>query len=83
MRPPPRSIEEYLYRLLIDSPTFNHWVKRIHARINGLPPPHLQQKQQDINVNEYQDFRPTRTQKFNAFRILWVDEVRRTFGFRR
>lgn len=83
MRPPPRSVEEYLYRLLIDSPAFNNWVKRVHARINGLPPPHLQRPHLELNVNNMQDFVPTRIQRVNAFRIIWVDEFKRAFGFGR
>lgn len=83
MRPPPKSVEEYLYRLLIDSPAFNGWVRRVHARINGLPPPHLQKPHADYTVKNYEDFHPTRVQKFNAFRILWADELKRSFGFGR
>lgn len=80
MRPPPKSLEEMLYRYLLDSPAFNNWVKRVHARINGLPPPHLQRPQSDVNVKDFNDFVPTRVQKFNAFRIIWLDELKRTFG---
>ncbi|CAK7891787.1 MIOREX complex component 7 [[Candida] anglica] len=67
----------------MDSPAFNNWVKRVHARINGLPPPHLQQEHQNLKVENLNDFHPTRYQKFNAFRIIWADEFKRSFGFGR
>lgn len=84
MRPPPQSLEELLYRKLIELPRFREWVKRIHHRINRIPyedPPHIQEaKMRKLNAQTY---KPTPWQKFNAFRIIWVDEMKRTFGFRR
>lgn len=84
MRPPPRSLEELLYRKLVELPRFQEFVKRIHHKINRIPyedPPHIQEaKMRRLNVHTY---KPTAFQKFNAFRIIWVDEMKRLFGFKR
>lgn len=92
MRPPPRSLEEILYRKLLDSPTFNHWVRRVHAKINRIPydphpnsqnpyQPHL--NQDNMKQVPLHSYIPTRMHKFNAFRAIWKDELKRSFGIRR
>lgn len=80
MRPPPNSIHEYLYRLLIDSPGFNRWVRKIHARINRIPYDHYPDLSQVKNIDVH-DFTPTRLQKLNAFRRIWAQEMKDTFKF--
>ena len=78
MKPPPKSLEEWLYRYLMESNTFHHYVRRIHAKINRIPMQDEVQK-----TMEASDFQPTRAHKFNAFRIIWFDELKRTIGFGR
>lgn len=75
-RPPPRSLQEYFYYLLLDSPGFNRWVRRIHARVNRIP--YLAEREPSQTVDA-QLYTPTRFQRMNAFRIIWVDEIKRTF----
>lgn len=77
MRPPPRSIEEWLYRYLIDSPTFNHYVRKIHARINGIS----MRANRPTKTIEEESYQPTLVQKANAFKIIWLDEFKNTFFF--
>ena len=75
-RPPPRSLQEYFYYLLVDSPAFNNWVRRIHARVNRLP---YQAEHEPTKSMDALTYTPTRLHKMNAFRIIWVDELKRTF----
>ncbi|RKP32586.1 hypothetical protein METBISCDRAFT_25527 [Metschnikowia bicuspidata] len=67
----PPSLEELLYQRLIRSPAFNAWVKRIHGRINRIP-------------LEEQTFDPQKTNdiNINAFRIIFVDELKKAFTFK-
>ncbi|ODV97458.1 hypothetical protein PACTADRAFT_2025 [Pachysolen tannophilus NRRL Y-2460] len=79
---PPRNIEEFLYDKLMKSATFHKFVRTIHAKINGLPPPHIQDRQKiRYNSSNQYDylFRPTRLQKANAFRLLFLDELKKSF----
>ncbi|EGW30264.1 uncharacterized protein SPAPADRAFT_143384 [Spathaspora passalidarum NRRL Y-27907] len=80
MRPPPRSIEEYLYRLLMDSPGFHRWVRKVHAKINRIK---LEEFPEASKVKEFDvhTYKPTRWHKINAFRIIWLDEMKRNFKF--
>lgn len=78
MRRAPRSIEEWLYFKLLDSPGFNRFVRRIYNRINGI------KNSPDINFQPRISpllFKPTSSQKFKAFKVLFFDEFRSTFGF--
>lgn len=75
-RPPPRSLQEYFYYLLVDSPAFNNWVRRIHARVNRIP---YQAEHEPTESMDALMYTPTRLHKMNAFRIIWVDELKRTF----
>lgn len=76
MKPPPRSLEEWLYRYLMESPRFHHYVRRVHAKINRIP-----MHEEVHKTMEARDYKPTRAHKFNAFRIIWFDELKRSFGF--
>lgn len=64
----PRNLEEWLYYKLLDSPAFNRFVRRVYNKINGIsdtppaPSEHL--------------FKPTKAQKFKAYRVLFWDEIR-------
>ncbi|AOW29962.1 Ynl211cp-like protein [Candida albicans SC5314] len=80
MKPPPNSLQEYLYRLLIESPGFNNWVRKVHARINRIP---YQEFPDASKLTEFDihDFKPTRWQKANAFRRIWLQETKQTFRF--
>ncbi|KAK6202558.1 uncharacterized protein RJT21DRAFT_118623 [Scheffersomyces amazonensis] len=83
MRPPPRNLQELLYQKLIDSPAFNNWVRKIHARINRIPyNPHPDTIPKVTNI-DMESYKPTRLHRFNAYRIIWVDEMKRSFGLRR
>ena len=80
MKRTPRSIEEWLYFKLLDSPGFHRFVRRIYNRINGI------KASPDINFQPRISpllFKPTNSQKFKAFKVLFFDEFRSTFGFRR
>ncbi|CAI5760807.1 unnamed protein product [Candida verbasci] len=78
MRPPPSSLHEFLYRKLIDSPGFNNWVRKIHARINRIP---YQEYPDSAHLKEFDkhNYKPTSIQKLNAFRRIWLQEMRDTF----
>ncbi|CCE85585.1 Piso0_005197 [Millerozyma farinosa CBS 7064] len=76
MRPPPRSLEEMLYRMLMDSPSFHRFVRRIHAKINRIPL-HENGPHTTINVDEYN---PSIKHKTNSFFLIWKDEFKNTFG---
>ncbi|ABN67010.1 predicted protein [Scheffersomyces stipitis CBS 6054] len=79
-RPPPRSLEEFFYRKLMDSPAFHNWVRKIHARINRIDyTPHPDTKPK-IKLN-YLSYKPTTFHKVNAFRVIWADEMKRSFRF--
>lgn len=83
---PPRSIEEWLYYKLLNSKGFNRFVQSIHDKINGIDhmsrDPSYSQAIKNNNIN-FTTFQPTSFQKFKAFRLLFYDEWRSTFGFRR
>ncbi|EDK46483.1 hypothetical protein LELG_04664 [Lodderomyces elongisporus NRRL YB-4239] len=82
MRPPPNSIHEYLYRLLIDSPGFNNWVRKIHARINRIPLEQVFPEETKYSRQfDIHDYTPTNWQKVNAFRKIWSKEMKETFKF--
>lgn len=75
------SLAELLYERLMASPAFHHWVRRVHARINGIPynVPHPNRPFVEQSLDS---FTPTRYQKWNAFRVVWIDELKRTFSIR-
>ncbi|CUM67213.1 uncharacterized protein PRCAT00004906001 [Priceomyces carsonii] len=70
-------LEELLYRSLLQSKVFNRWVKRIHGRINGI------RYQEPPEIRDFSSFVPTKAQKFKAFRIIWLDEMKKSIGLRR
>lgn len=87
MARPPRSIEEWLYYKLLYSKGFNRFVRAIHDKINGIDhmsrdPNYTHWGNENNNLNPT-SFRPTNLQKFKAFRLLFYDEWRATFGFQR
>lgn len=73
-------LEQLLYQKLIQSPVFNAWVKRIHARVNRIP-----LEEQSFNAHkiiDMNDYTPTTWHKVNAFRIILIDELKKAFTFR-
>ncbi|CCK70769.1 Mrx7p KNAG_0F01000 [Huiozyma naganishii CBS 8797] len=80
MRRAPRTLQEWLYFKLLDSPAFHRFVRRIYRRVNGI---------RDNATMEFEKqesdllYRPTSWHKFKAFRYLYWDEIRATFGFPR
>ncbi|CCD25682.1 Mrx7p NDAI_0F03640 [Naumovozyma dairenensis CBS 421] len=79
MRGPPRSLQEWLYYKLLESPSFHKFVGNIYRKVNGIkdvPPPEFMS---DIHFL----YTPTRKHKFKAFRMLFFDEYRTFFGFSR
>lgn len=77
-------LEEYLYRKLMRSRAFHRYVRTIYAYVNGLPPPHVQDRYDDTTINQYDYlFKPTRYQRFNAYRKVFADEWLKAFGFRK
>ena len=80
MRQAPRSIEEWLYYKLLDSQGFHRFVRRIYRKVNGIKDvPEMDMKRTASSLL----YRPTRPEKFKAFRVLFWDEFRSTFGLRR
>lgn len=75
MRRPPRSLEEWLYYKLLDSPAFHRFVRRVYNKVNGIS----DTPQQQIKPSEFL-FKPTRFQKFKAYRMLFWDEIRASFN---
>lgn len=79
----PRNIEELLYLKLMQSAQFHRFVRSIYAKVNGLPSPH----QQDMLNKKFENkfdliYHPTRVQRFNLWRKLFVDEFKRNLGFK-
>ncbi|WPK25183.1 hypothetical protein PUMCH_002487 [Australozyma saopauloensis] len=73
-------LEELLYQKLIQSPVFNSWVRRIHARINRIP---LEEQSFSAHrIVDINDYTPTTWHKINAFRIIFADELKKAFLFR-
>ena len=61
-------IERIIYNYLINSPGFNNFVRNIHNKINRVP-------QKTIpNPGKI-----TWYHKANAFRIIWLDELKSSF----
>lgn len=73
-------LEELLYQKLIQSPAFNAWVRRIHARINRIP---LEEQNFDAHrIVDINDYKATTWHKVNAFRIILGNELKKAFLFR-
>ncbi|CUS22428.1 LAQU0S05e05138g1_1 [Lachancea quebecensis] len=79
MRGSPRSIEEFLYRTLMNSEGFHRFVRRIYYKVNGLEKPMNGRPAAHVE----QVFRPTKLQKFKAYRVLFWDEMRAVVGLNR
>lgn len=78
---PPMSLEEILYRKLMSSPAFHSWVRRIHARINRIP---LEEQPLEHGKKLFlENYKPTQFHKVNAVRIIFWDELKKAFTFRR
>lgn len=76
----PSSLEEILYRLLMNSPAFHSWVRRVHARINRIP---IEEQPIEMGRAVYlEDYQPTTWHKVNAARIILWDELKKSFTFR-
>lgn len=74
------SFERYLYNKLITSPAFHRWVRRIHARINGIPLHHVDPtRKPPLTHISIENYLPTLNHKMKAFRIIWWDEMKRAF----
>ncbi|AQZ10138.1 YNL211C [Zygosaccharomyces parabailii] len=78
MRKAPRSVEEWLYYKLLDSPGFHKFVGNIYKKINGI-----KDKPHEIFTSSEYLYRPTRSQKFRAYRVLFWDEMRTLIGLPR
>ena len=61
----------------MDSPGFNNWVRKIHAKINQIPYQEFPNEGRVRNLNAF-DYKPTTWHKVNAFRIIWFDEIKRS-----
>lgn len=79
MRRPPRSLEEWLFYKLIDSAGFHRFVGRIYRKVNGIKESPYQET---LSASQFL-YKPTATQKFKAFRILFWDEMRSIVGLPR
>ncbi|ODQ61959.1 hypothetical protein WICANDRAFT_27625 [Wickerhamomyces anomalus NRRL Y-366-8] len=76
----PRNLEEFLYLKLMNSPAFHRFVRNIYFKVNGIQPPTRPLHEQHAADHLFQ---PTSAQKFKAYRLLFYDEWRATFGFPR
>lgn len=77
----PMSLEELLYRKLMSSPAFHAWVRRIHARINRIP---LEERPLEHGKKLFlENYKPTPFHRANAVRIIFWDELKKAFTFRR
>lgn len=75
MKGPPRSLEEWIYYKLIQSPAFHKFVRSVYNKVNGIKPTNMEP------VLGFDDmFHPTTLQKFKAYRILFWDEMRTSVG---
>lgn len=79
MRGAPRSLEEWLYYKLMRSDAFHRFVRRIYYKVNGIKDPSPADEISRAGLS----FHPTRVQKLNAYRILFLDEMRGSFGLKR
>lgn len=66
-------LEQFLYRQLISSKGFNRFVQKIYNRVNNIKEP----------MQVVEGYVPTLWHKVNAFRIVWMFELRDTFRFRK
>lgn len=82
MRPPPKSLEDLLYQSLLNSKHFNNFVRRIHAKINKIPYYEPNSIYNHENMKLVHNYKPTTIHKINAFRIIWWDEMKRSFLFK-
>ncbi|CCC71040.1 hypothetical protein NCAS_0G01530 [Naumovozyma castellii] len=76
MRNRPRNIQEWFYYTLLESPAFHRFVGKVYRRVNGIkdiPPLEHKQTLQFL-------YKPTKAHKINAFKMLFIDEYRATFG---
>lgn len=76
MKRPPRSLEEWLYFQLLNSPRFHGFVGKVYKKVNGIKEG---PQESSFTASEYL-FQPTRRQKFKAYRILFWDEMRSLVG---
>ncbi|AJT28432.1 CIH_collapsed_G0045450.mRNA.1.CDS.1 [Saccharomyces cerevisiae] len=76
---PPRSIEEWFYYKLLSSPGFHRFVRKVYRKVNGIK----EDPFTDQSTAFQYLYKPTPRQKFKALRLLFWDEMRSTFGFRR
>ncbi|GAV48146.1 hypothetical protein ZYGR_0I04430 [Zygosaccharomyces rouxii] len=79
MKRPPRSLEEWLYLQLLDSPRFHRFVGNVYRKVNGIKDG---PQEGSFTASEYL-FQPTKRQKFKAYRILFWDEMRSLIGLPR
>lgn len=74
-------LEQWLYQRLRNSPHFKHIVRQIHAAMNNLPPPPPLNSPHKQFYNS--SLKPTSFQILNAWRIIWVQEMFKSFTFRK
>lgn len=78
MKGAPRSLEEWLFYKLMNSPGFHRFVRNVYYRVNGINPQHMEPMSKTDRL-----FHPTAFQKFKAYRMLFWDEMRSTVGLPR
>ncbi|EDO16218.1 hypothetical protein Kpol_1014p38 [Vanderwaltozyma polyspora DSM 70294] len=77
MRGNPRSLEEWLYLKLLNSARFQRFVRRIYNKVNGIKDtPYVHEE----TASEFL-YKPTAGQRFKAFRVIFWDEIKKSFGF--
>jgi len=75
-------IEQWLYQRLKASPHFHQMVRHIYATMNNLPPP------PPLNASSNTQFynsalKPTNSQRFKAYVIVWRQEMKNSFLFKK
>lgn len=78
MKGAPRSLEEWLFYKLMNSARFHNFVRSVYYKVNGINPHNVD----NISKTDRM-FHPSPFQKFKAYRMLFWDEMRTTFGFSR
>lgn len=80
----PNNLEDYLFIKLMQSQAFHRFVRNIYYKVNGIDPRTINQHQSGPRFPAADPlFQPTPAHKFKAFRLMFYDEMRASFGLTR
>lgn len=66
----------------MESKAFHRFVQKVYSKVNGIPNHPSNMQNSEIRTN-YQLYTPTTWHKVNAFRQLFIDEMKRSFGLKK